>query len=551
MLAATIVPQQSFFQQPIDVVLSQFLVTFGWIPIVVVLLWGFIQMWQNYRQGIYVSGLSYILLAVDIPPMTEQSPKAIENMFTMLYGGYSSLTWKEKWIIGKVQPVWSFEIASTEGYVQFYVRTQVRYRDQIESGIYAQYPDAEITEVEDYTTWAPEHFPGEEYEMWGSELAIKKDQIFPIRTYVDFEDKLTQEIKDPLAQILEGMARMKPGEHYWFQILIQPNGNDWKKKGEAFVNKVFGVEAKHKPGAIESGLSAVVALPSMVIEEATGVSVSGMMFGSHDEKAQEDIWKAFKLTAVEREQVEGVMRKIAKTAFLTKLRMVYVAKKGVFDKNARTAFVKGFLAQFSHLNWNQIGLYSVTTPKDDYFWQRWVYTEKQARLMKGFKRRGWGTGATPKFMSVEELASLWHFPGAGSRAPLVKRAEARRAEPPVGLPMTLEELDLPKGPPTSAPSTPPPPPMPAVQTSAPQGAHAEPALPKPSAPTHAANIPDAAVSSSHAAPPIVQVEEREPGLDATDMGPPADVKLPGPPPGWNEPPQQAPQRDEPPPNLPV
>jgi hypothetical protein len=41
-------------------------------------------------------------------------------------------------------------------------------------------------------------------------------------------------------------------------------------------------------------------------------------------------------------------------------------------------------------------------------------------------------------------------------------------------------------------------------------------------------------------------EEVELGLDATDMGPPADIVLPGPPPGWK------PEDDtNSPPNLPV
>jgi hypothetical protein len=46
-------------------------------------------------------------------------------------------------------------------------------------------------------------------------------------------------------------------------------------------------------------------------------------------------------------------------------------------------------------------------------------------------------------LNAEELATLWHFPTISTKAPLIKKAEARRAEPPVGLPTTFLENTLP------------------------------------------------------------------------------------------------------------
>lgn len=63
--------------------------------------------------------------------------------------------------------------------------------------------------------------------------------------------------------------------------------------------------------------------------------------------------------------------------------------------------------------------------------------------MKAYQSRSWGMGATPYFLNAEELATLWHFPTINIKAPLVKKAEARRAEPPVGLPVTFLENTLP------------------------------------------------------------------------------------------------------------
>ena len=296
----------SFFAQPIDAILFDILIWFGWIPIFITLAWGFTHVWQEHRRGIFSSKLKFTLLAIDVPSATEQSPKALENLFANLYGTKSSLTWKETWIDGKLHPVFSFEIVSTQGYLQFLVRTQTRFRDIIEAGIYAHYPDAQVTEVEDYAQYFPNEFPNDEYEMWGAEFVLDRPQMYPIRTYVAFEDRLSQEIKDPLGNTLEQMGRMRPGEHMWMQILVQPSTNDWQKAAIKFVAKVYGKEEKSKASLLGKALEAALSIPSGVINAATEVDLSAILFGK-GEGVEEDIWKAFKISLHEKEEAEGVI----------------------------------------------------------------------------------------------------------------------------------------------------------------------------------------------------------------------------------------------------
>ncbi len=550
-----------FWNQPIDIILYELLIWFGWIPIVVVTVWGFVQVWQNTRQEKWVKSLKWVLVAIDVPAVTEQTPKSLENMFASLWGGYSNLTWKEKWIIGKTQPLFSFEIVSTEGYVQFYMRTLVRYRDVAEAGIYAAYPEAEICEGEDYTAWAPAQYPDEVWDCWGTELKLKELDIFPLRTYLDFEDKISGELKDPLGGILEQLAKMKPGEHFWVQIIVQPDGiaaKKWKTAGESFINKTFGVEKKHAPGFIDTMVGHAMSIPNEMLNQAMGTPPAAP---SHN-KMDDDMWKAFKITMAEKEKVEGVLKKIGKTGYKVKMRLVYVARKGVYDKQARTAFVKGMFHQFSHLNLNALGLHGDATPKDDYFWQAWTYPARQGKLIRAFRNRSWGMGADPWILNTEELASLWHFPSLLVKAPLVKKAEAKRGEPPVGLPIgsnedhhvasrpMVSQADIDHHGETSVsahaaeepeihlPEVPHDPHAATVTSS-----HADVHMP----PSQVASHPPAAVSH-HAE------EEIESGLDATDMGPPADVELPGPPPGWSPSAKASEDKnvhEDTPPNLPV
>ncbi|MBI4438088.1 hypothetical protein HY631_04015 [Candidatus Uhrbacteria bacterium] len=440
----------SYFDQPIDAILFDFLIWFGWIPIAVTLAWGFTIVWQDYRQGLYSAKLKFTYLAVDVPSMTEQTPKAMENFYANLYGTKSSLTWKEIWIDGKLHPVFSFEIVSTEGYIQFVIRTQTRFRDVVEAGIYAHYPDAQISEIEDYTLAFPSDYPNDEYEMWGGEMTLDRDSMYPIRTYVNFEDRISQEIKDPLGYTLEQLATMRPGEHFWIQILAQPSTNDWMKKGLKYVNTMYGVEEKKKKSFLDSASESLLTIPNEILKEAMDVDLSGLLLPGGEAK-EADVWKAFKISPAQKEEAEAILLKAGKVGLGVKIRVIYIAKKNAFVKVERTGIVKGIWSQFTHLNLNKFTLYIPQVPKDDYFWMRWVYTKKQKTLMTGYKKRGWGIGANPVFLNTEELATLWHFPAISIKAPLVKKSESKRGEPPAGLPMTFVEQSLPGAPDIFAP----------------------------------------------------------------------------------------------------
>jgi len=153
---------------PADILLAKLFLYAGWLPFAILLLWGFWQVWIYYIQGVYGGKRDFILLAIDIPSGNEQSPRAIEHMFAHLAGAHGSITLIEKYWEGKTQDSFSLEIVSIEGYTQFLIRGEKKYRDLLEAMIYAQYPEAEITEVNDYTEGYPDRFPNETHDIWGS-----------------------------------------------------------------------------------------------------------------------------------------------------------------------------------------------------------------------------------------------------------------------------------------------------------------------------------------------------------------------------------------------
>lgn len=429
--------------QPPAVIMWTLFVNGGWIPVVFVVgnaLW---TLWLVDRQTRFAATVNPVLLAIDVPKATEQSPKAVESLFATLLGARSTYTKKERWWIGRFDPIFAFEIVSIEGQVQFLVRSWEKYRDALEAAIYAQYPDAEISEVADYTDAVPRTWPNDTYELFGTEFGLSKPDFLPIRTYVEFEHGLSAEFKDPMASFLEGMSKVLPGEQIWFQILVQTNDTtEWLRKGGLFVKKMIGAKTEEK----QSGIMKLLHLPFALMDEFWNMLISAEpAVPKREEKSPRS--EMLFLSPGERVVVENVERKLAKIAYRCKIRWLYIAPKGRLRTGNIIAFLRGAIQQFTTLNMNKFGLAPNVTTKRDYFWQLnslYYYlsltmyqtvNERMQAVFSSYRARSVYRGEKRPTLNIEELATLWHFPVVTVKAPVVKKAEFKRAEPPSGLPV--------------------------------------------------------------------------------------------------------------------
>jgi len=424
--------------KPLPELLWTIFVYGGWIPFVVILWQGFSELWLISRQEKYAPTIQYMLLAISIPRMNEQSPKAVEHMFTHLAGTFSSPNFKEKWLQGKFTPSFSFEYASIDGYTQFIVRTPVQYRDLVEASIYSQYAEAEVVEIADYTQAVPHAFPDPEWDCWGTEFVLAKPSAYPIRTFSEFEHSLSQELKDPLSSLLETLSRLKKGEQVWIQILVTPRDQDWRNESLALTDKLKGRTPKKKPPPMwqhvtEQGFSLVTAGISQVV---------GVGEGEKKEVKKEEN-KVMNLSPGERKMLEQIEIKASKIGFGVKIRFVYVGKRTVFRKGPMISMVRGALGLFGSSDGNSLKNYGKAAPKTDYFWQRWSAEEKKTKIIKRFVSRS-SSGADRFVLNSEELASLWHFPQILIKAPLLKKVESRKVEPPFSIPLAPDDLPEPK-----------------------------------------------------------------------------------------------------------
>ena len=71
----------------------------------------------------------------------------------------------------------SFELIGHAGESHFYLRLPKDIQHMMESAIYGQYPEAEITEVDDYLDHFPEVLPNEEMDVSGFEEMLQQREL--------------------------------------------------------------------------------------------------------------------------------------------------------------------------------------------------------------------------------------------------------------------------------------------------------------------------------------------------------------------------------------
>lgn len=399
-----------------------------WVPgIALILTWDW---WVEYVNKAYIAKLKWVLLEIKIPREVHKTPQAMELVLNTLYqmGGVGNP--KAKFWDGKLLAWHSLEIVSIEGSVYFFIRLEERFKDMIEAQIYAQYPQAEVQVVDDYTKYVPTYHPDNGWTYKGCELTLKKEDWIPIKTYVDYglDAKglmLDQEQRiDPITPLIEFLGSLGKGEQFWFQIIVRGGSGrfgldnkgetkDWQKDGrkalDDIMKKYANVEIKSKN---DDGTEKV--------EKVGGYK---------------------NLPPHLKEQVDAAERNLTKYGFDFGMRALYIAEPGK-DKGMRMpAEFTNAMKQFSSSNLNNFAMKNFTDDFD-YPWQDWNNVRKIARRKKLFKlyvNRAWFYWPAPdtntKTLTTEELATVFHFPGSVSTTPTFERIEARKAEPPANLPM--------------------------------------------------------------------------------------------------------------------
>lgn len=381
------------------------------------------RQWLILKRSEFIAAQEMVLLEIIPPRMYEKTPLAMEAVLSGIHLGPGESSWWGVYMEGKVRPWWSLEIVSTEGKVHFYVQTRAGFRRVLEAQIYAQYPGAQIIEVEDYTRKiSADHH---EWEVWGCDFTKKNPDPFPIKTYVDYGlDKVAKENEqvDPLANLVEFMGSLGKGEHMWIQIVIRTH------KGEKYGTKnANGDPYTWKDEATEEveKIRKRAGTKSKFFDPTTGRMMETEGFPNP--------------TKGQSEMIAAVERNISKLAFDTGIRGIYIAKPEVFS-GVTIPVLGGIFKQFNSENYNSLGWTNWMTIFNDYPWELRVKERKdhiRHELVDAYRRRQWffpPYESSYSIMSTEELATIFHIPSAAIPAPSLPRLQSTTGEAPPGLP---------------------------------------------------------------------------------------------------------------------
>lgn len=395
----------------------------GIVLLPIFLIKSFWATWVRYVRASFFAKQKYVLLECRLPKGIAKGPLAMEIVITSLFqpGGEGNLF--AKYWEGGTRPWFSLEIVSIDGYVRFFIWTRAKFKEMIETQLYAQFADIEIDDVtrKDYAHMTAFDPDGNQY--WGCEFKKSSPSHLPIKTYTaygltgDSGEKDSGKV-DPITPVIEFLGSLRKGEQAWLQICIRAHVKDKTKPGTWFEK----VDWKH---AAEKDLIKRTKR-DLKMDPTKPVNPSLLT-----------------LTKGEKEAVDAIEGNLGKIPFDCGIRAIYVATKDAYRSSSQ-AGLAGIMRHFGTPNLN--GFKADKVPGFDYPWQDISGKKTLAQKKKLFELYQWrsffvpeyipkGYSGEPFVMTTEELATVYHYPGQVARTPTLTRLSAKRVEPPANLPI--------------------------------------------------------------------------------------------------------------------
>lgn len=387
-----------------------------WLPFIFINL--LLSTWFSYKRRHWIREQGSVLLEIKLPRDIAKTPLAMEFVLNGIWEDVNG-TMTDVFLKGRVRDWFSLEIVSIGGEVKFFIWLLPRWRNIVESRIYAEYPGVEIFEAKDYSLSVS--YNPDKMNIWGITTALVKPDAYPIKTYVDYEldkeGREQEETIDPIQLMLEYLGSLGPGEQAWIQIMIQAHREESFTKDARIFSRPDWREGVKKE------------IKKIIEEESFVKPLEGKPPTLQH------------LTKTQDETIKAIERNVGKLAFNSMIRMLYTAPTDIFDKMKGAGLI-GSIRHFASKNLN--GIKPKWFSGIDYPWKDFRDMNKrrnQRTLLEAYKRRSFfnvpykNLNGKPYVLTTEELATLYHFPGAVVTTPTLTRVPSKKAEAPANLPV--------------------------------------------------------------------------------------------------------------------
>lgn len=361
----------------------------------------------NYFRSKSNKNLQQEILLVKIPKYTrkekdENSKDYVQSQLGQVENLFSALSGLrvQKKFFGHRTDVFSIELVSDGGFINFYIATPANYRDFLVQQLQAVYPKVYFELVSDYNIFQPYG------HIKAGILYFANDYSLPIKTYRHFDN-------DPLESITNSLSKLKEGEGAAVQYVFRSAPAKWHIRGKKIARVMYtGVsynDALRKIGGngFWGGLTNIIKFFST--------------FFATKEKDKPDNKKPPErpiMSAMEQERAKAMEEKTSKSALQVNIRVV--VSTGTPDRSAM--ILNDILNSYSQYNIYEFGnsFRAYIPKKADSYVENFIYRHF-------LPQRG-------MILNSEEMNSIIHLPLPTSETPNISWLEAVKAAPPADMP---------------------------------------------------------------------------------------------------------------------
>lgn len=372
-------------------------------------------------------GEKYALLQIRVVKQTDDDvgigPISMENIFATLHGISTKFSLWDR-LKGYSSDNVSFEIASIGRVIKFYAAFPEKLRNLVEGQIYAQYPDVEIEDCADYSSEV-------KYvqNAMGMELKFDEPDIYPIKRYSQFEDKLARIAVDPIAGITSALVKFDDVEDQaWIQMVITPLRDKWRlifiKCVKIMHHGVFAnIDSLKKIYArafiTRKVWPKVVFFPVYFMFWLRGFFITAHInFSPEEGGGADDVEELSSKTHDRETNIDAAIDKVGRPLFDSTVRIVYVPK----NKNHQKGEVKlhEIVSSFKQFNYPTLNGFEEGK------------LQQGNMIIEKYNKRLINEGCV---MNNEELATIFHMPNITVKTPTIFWVKSKKLEPPGDLPM--------------------------------------------------------------------------------------------------------------------
>ncbi|NUM25216.1 MAG: type IV secretion system DNA-binding domain-containing protein [Candidatus Buchananbacteria bacterium] len=303
-------------------------------------------------------------------------------------GGQAPQKGFKAWLWGRSDH-FSLEIVAKHQQISFYVATPKYLQGYMEQQILAQYPEANLTEVEDYNIFGPQS------QVLSGYLKFSRSFMFPIKSYLDLNS-------DPLNAVTNSLSTIEPGDGIALQIIARSSHKRWHRIGSKVATEL------QKGRSLSEAIDATKTISL--------AKVVNFFSTKTPQQRQEKGETTSGLSPMQQELVKGLEEKTSKAGLDCNIRIIVSAK----DKTSAEVYLKNVVNSFSQFNYYEYG----NSFK--------LIKESSNRLIKDFIYRHYRE-SQKLILNIEELASLYHFPTPFLETPNIQWLLAKKLPPAVGL----------------------------------------------------------------------------------------------------------------------